>query len=107
MRIQGSQEYIYLKSKVVEIAAKYNLLTKITFNDLERRNLSNKRCSFPLTNRFIRHNGDMLMCDKQVYGNIFSEDLSEINDRIHDAFKLNNPYCIEKCTQPIAKAREI
>ncbi len=100
-------EFIELKTKIVDLAGKYNLSTKITFNDIDRRNLSNKWCSFPLVNRFICHNGDLLMCDKQVYGNIFAEDLSDINRRINDAFQKYNPNCTKKCTQPIAKAKEV
>jgi MoaA/NifB/PqqE/SkfB family radical SAM enzyme len=100
-------EYIEIREKILNKTKKYNLSTKMTFNDLDRRKLSNKWCTFPLANRFIYHNGDLLMCDKQVYGNIFNEDLSDINRRINATFSENNLNCKIKCTQPIAKAKEI
>ncbi len=91
-------EYLVLKSQLALASKKYGIIVKTTFNDLDRRYASN---------RFIHCNGDMMMCDKRIYGNVFSEDLSVIENRIHESFRQYNSNCKLKCTQPIAKAKEI
>ncbi len=107
LRRLSADEFIALKTKAVAMAARYGLRVKITFNDYQRDKMLGKWCRLPLSDRFIYFNGDLMMCDKEIYGNIFSEDLAVINKRISAAFGKYNPNCRVKCTQPIAKNKNL
>lgn len=99
-------EYSEIKNHVVELTRKYNLGYKLSFNQFNRDNLSNSGCNIPLSFRFIQSNGDVMMCDKQIYGNVFVDGEESINGRIKKAFSKYNELCKLKCTQPVAKMKE-
>lgn len=101
----GKEEFIEIRTNTIRAATRHNLAVKITFNDYDRQSLLGKWCTIPLASRFIYYSGDLMMCDKQVYGNIFREDLSTIDKRIDEAFQEYNPNCKIDCTQPIAKVK--
>jgi hypothetical protein len=100
------EEYSIIKKQVLVLIDKHKLGSKITFNQFSKDNLSCQWCKVPLSFRFIKYNGDMMMCDKQIYGNVFSDSEFLINKRIKKAFNKNNKYCKRLCTQPVAKMKE-
>ena len=99
----STTDFIVLRNRTILVAKQYDIKVKITFNDYQREIISGKWCSLPLSDRFIYSNGNIMMCDKKIYGNIFTEDLAEINRRINIAFGKYNPNCKVKCTQSVAK----
>lgn len=100
------EEYSIIKKQALILINKYELGSKITFNQFSKDNLSCQWCTVPFSFRFIMWNGDVLMCDKQIYGNVFSESELIINERINKAFNKDNNYCKILCTQPVAKMKE-
>lgn len=99
-------EYREIKSRVLECAARFQIGCKVSFNQFNDSELASRSCQIPLSYRFLRHNGDVVMCDKSTYGNVLSEELAVIERRIAAAFSRENPRCAFHCSQPPSKAQE-
>jgi hypothetical protein len=99
-------EYRDIKARVLESAERFHLGCKVSFNQFSERGPVSRSCQIPLSYRFVRHNGDLVMCDKQVYGNVLNEDMAVINHRIGSAFSRENEHCAFHCSQPPSKLQE-